>query len=298
MHDRTDISDYDYSIEGYLTYLVESGRSPAANTYGSMLRGFDAWLHNRGRDISNYLINDVESYKRQLALRSANTANTFLASMRGYQRWRAGSLPHTSSMVIPETQRINQLAMISRERVIPTYGKKTATAEEVHDLLWRMSQDNVDPVVYSGTVLHFYFGARSVELAHNLAFANIDWDDRSMILQTAKTRVPRYLAWHESITPFLTTWCEVIPLPRPDYWLTPRIRKYKIADLHVTTKFGRRTFETEQRLLGTPQDLIDAILGHTNRHIGDQYMDWTALQDRIQDVMTTDHYMLVHGILD
>ncbi len=297
MPDRTDSVNHISNIEGYLGFLVENGREPSARTYGAMLRGFDGWLLQRDRSIENYLLNDVETYKRQLGLNSAHTANTFLAAIRGYQNWRTGSLSLTSTMVIPETQRANQLQLVTRERAVQSYGKKTATAAEVHDLLWKMSNDRVDPVVYSGTVLHFYFGARSTELAHNLAYAEIDWEDRSMILQTAKTGALRYLAWHDAITPYLVTWYDAIPHPRPDYWLTPRIRKYTIGGMPVTTKFGRRTFETEQRILGVSQDLIDAILGHTNRRIGDQYMDWTALQMEIRNVMENRHYMLVHGII-
>ena len=289
--------DEQTSIEDYLRYLVLNGREPSARTYGALLRGFEGWLLQRERDITNYLTTDVETYKRQLGIRNANTANTFLAAMRGYQRWRTGSLPLTSAMIMPETQRVNQLQLVTRERKQPVYGKKTATAAEVHDLLLKMARDRLDPVVYSGVVLHFYFGARAVELAHNLAFAQIDWDDRSMLIQTAKTKAWRYLAWHEAITPFLMTWYDEIPVPRPDTWLTSRIKNYSVGGLRVTTKFGRRTFETEQRLLGVPQDLIDAILGHTNARIGDVYMDWTALQSDIRDVMETRHYMLVNGIL-
>ena len=285
------------SIEDYLRYLVLNGREPSARTYGALLRGFEGWLLQRERDITNYLTTDVETYKRQLGIRNANTANTFLAAMRGYQRWRTGSLPLTSAMIMPETQRVNQLQLVTRERKQPVYGKKTATAAEVHDLLLKMARDRLDPVVYSGVVLHFYFGARAVELGHNLAYAKIDWDDRSMLIQTAKTKAWRYLAWHEAITPFLMTWYDEIPVPRPDTWLTSRIKNYSVGGLRVTTKFGRRTFETEQRLLGVPQDLIDAILGHTNARIGDVYMDWTALQSDIRDVMETRHYMLVNGIL-
>lgn len=285
------------SIDEYLHYLVLNGRKPSARTYGAMLRGFDDWLALRGRDISTYLVTDVETYKRQLGMSSANTANTFLAAIRGYQRWRTGSLPLTSNMVVPETQRTNQLQLVTRERLMPQYGKKTATADEVHDLLLKMVKDRVDPVVYSGMVLHFYFGARAVELAHNLSFAKIDWDDRSMLLQTAKTKAWRYLAWHDAITPFLVTWYDEVPMPRPDYWLTARIRNYSVGGLRVTSKFGRRTFETEQRRLGVSRDLIDAILGHTNSRIGDVYMDWTALQDDIRDVMENRHYMILNGII-
>lgn len=285
------------SIEEYLTYLVLNGREPSARTYGALLRGFEGWLLQRDRDISCYLTTDVETYKRQLGIRNANTANTFLAAMRGYQRWRTGSLPLTSERIMPETQRANQLQLVTRERKQPVYGKKTATAAEVHTLLYKMAKDRLDPVVYSGVVLHFYFGARAVELGHNLAYAKIDWDDRSMLIQTAKTKAWRYLAWHEAITPFLMTWYDEIPVPRPDTWLTARIKNYSVGGLRVTSKFGRRTFETEERLLGVSRDLIDAILGHTNSRIGDIYMDWTALQSDIRDVMENQHYMVRNGII-
>lgn len=285
------------SIENYLRFLVQNGREPAARTYGALLRGFEGWLFTQGRDISNYLVIDVETYKRQLGAKSANTANTFLAAIKGYQKWRTGSLPVTSDMIMPETQRLNQLQLVRRERLNPVYGKKTATAAEAHELLLKMVKDNVDPVVYSGTVLHFYFGARAVELGQNLAFAEIDWDNRSMLLQTAKTKVWRYLAWHPAITPFLQVWYDEIPLPRPDHWLTARIRRYKVSGLRMTTKLGRRTFETEERKLGVSQDLIDVILGHTNNRIGDVYMDWTSLQDDIRDVMENRHYMVINGII-
>ena len=69
-------------IVGYLRYLVLNGREPSARTYGALLRGFDEWLSYRERTIEDYLTTDVETYKRQLGLRSANTANIFLAAIR------------------------------------------------------------------------------------------------------------------------------------------------------------------------------------------------------------------------
>ncbi len=285
------------SLEGYLKYLVENDRIPAAKTYGALLRKFDVWLAGRGRSLVDYLPVDAEVYKRQLGAHNANTANTFLAAIQGYQKWRVGSLSLTSDLIVPETQRSNQLKLIRRERNIRKYEKTALTPDEAQMLFRKMRKDRLDPVVYAGTVLHFYFGARASELGRNLADAAIDFDKREMILTTGKTRVPRYLAWHDTITPYMVVWYDEIPLKRPDYWLTRRIRQYRINGIPITSKFGRKSFETNERALEVPQMLIDAILGHTNNRIGDVYMDWTSLQSDIRDVMENKHYMLVHDVL-
>lgn len=287
----------DTGIEGYQGYLIQNRRFGSAETYGSLLRGFEGWLDTGGRSLDEYRANDVETYVRHQGLKSPYTANTFLAAVRGYQRWRTGSLDLTSPMVIPETQRANQLQLIKPEKIRRSYQKMALVADEVGDLLKRMERDGVSELVFAGTVLTFYFGARPVELARNLGYAEIHWDERWMMLETAKNKMLRLLAWDDRITPYLMTWYAEVPRPYPDWWLTRHIREYTVAGVRVTSKTGRRSFETEERMLGIDKDVIDLILGHANSRVGDIYTDWSRWEGLVRDVLENRHYLLLSDVI-
>jgi site-specific recombinase XerD len=287
----------DTSIEAFQQYLVQNRRFGSADTYGSLLRGFEDWLETGGSTLDGYRSNDVETYVRHQGLKSPYTANTFLAAIRSYQKWRTGSLSLDSPMVMPETQRANQLLLIKPEKIRRSYQKMALVADEVGDLLKKMERDRVSDLVYAGTVLTFYFGARPVELARNLANAEIHWDDRWMLIQTAKSQEWRILAWDDAIAPHLMVWYDEVPRPYPDWWLTRHLGPYTIAGVNVTSKTGRRSFETEERMLGVDKDVIDLILGHANERVGDIYTDWSRWEGLVRDVLENRHYLLLSDVL-
>jgi hypothetical protein len=300
----------DYEIKEYMAYLVRVGKVPASKTYRSVLMAFSAWLSTRKKDLDTFTLFDAEEYMN--TLKNNMTANMFLGAIRGYMRWHNGTLSDGDSRIMRDTNRENQLRNMRPRSRRMKREKIALTAEELKGFLDMLAKRPKTPrgtLIYAGVVLHFYFGARPIELAHWLRTsgvehpAKINWKDRSMQLYTAKTGDYRFLAWHPAVTPYLKEWFDAVRHPSlfsdPNEWLTRRIKKYNIAGVHVTAKTGRRSVQTNFRIAGIPDFVTDAILGHISRSsaIGDQYTDFAMFEPEIRKAMEEQHYMITGGVL-
>jgi len=297
----------DMEIYRFTQYLTSIGKVPAARIYKSSLRGFTFWLSIRKKTLDTFTVIDVQEYMS--GIKNNSTANLFLGAIRGYMKFRNVTLPIGDSRVLIETQRENQLrGLKSRSKRI----KREKVALTVDDLreflavLGRLPKTSRNELLCSGVILHWYFGARPVELGYWLRTsgvehpAEINWKNRTMQLYTAKTGDYRFLAWHPAITPHLKRWYAAIPsFLHPNAWLTTRIKEYTVGGVRVTAKTGRRTVQTQFRLSGIPDYITDAVLGHVSRSsaIGDIYTDFTQLEFQIKDAMIRDHYMIKNGII-
>jgi integrase len=297
----------DLEINRFTQYLTSVGKIPAARIYKSALRGFSFWLSARKKTFDNFTVIDVQEYMSRI--KNNSTANIFLGAIRGYMKFRKVTLPVGDPRVLIETQRENQIrGLMSRSKRI----KREKVALTVEDLkaflkiLEKKPKTSRNELVYSGVILHWYFGARPIEIGKWLRTsgvehpAEINWKNRTMQIYTAKTGNYRYLAWHPAITPHLKRWCAAIPsFLHPNAWLTTRIKEYTIGGVHVTAKTGRRTVQTQFRLSGIPDYITDHVLGHVSRSsaIGDIYTDFTLLESQIKNAMVRDHYMVKNGII-
>lgn len=296
----------DFEINRFAKYLTSVGKIPAARIYKSSLRGFSSWMSERKKTFDTFTVIDIEEYMN--SLKKNTTANLFLGAIRGYMKFRNVTLPIGDSRVLVETQRENQLRGI-RSRSKRTKREKMAlTIDELREFLNILEKKPKTPrneLIYSGVILHFYFGARPIELGYWLQTsgvefpAEINWGDRTMQLFTAKIKQYRFLSWHPAITPHLKRWCAALPtFTFPNEWLTSRITEYTIGGVHITAKTGRRTVQTQFRMSGIPDFVTDVVLGHTNHSTTSEiYMDFTALESQIKDAMIRDHYMVKGRII-
>lgn len=295
----------DFEIDRFTRYLTSVGKIPAARNYKSSLRGFSSWIGTRKKTFDTFTVVDAEEFMN--SLKKNSTANLFLGAIRGYMKFRNVTLPTGYPQVLIETQRENQLRGI-RSRSKRTKREKVAlTIDDLKEFLSILDKKPKTPrneLIYSGVLIHFFFGGRSIELGKWLRTsgvehpAEIDWKSNTMQLYTAKTGVYRFLAWHPAITPHLKRWCTALPtFTFPNEWLTSRITGYTIRGVHITAKTGRRTVQTQFRLSGIPDHITDAILGHVHSATSEIYMDFTALESQIKEAMTRDHYMIKGGIL-
>ena len=294
-------------IARYISHLIKSDRKPAAKTYKSVLFSFSTWLDLHGKTFDTFNTIDVEEYMS--GLKNHNTANMFSGAIRGYMKFRVATLQFNDSTVMIETQRMNQLSLIKPRAIRSQREKVALTSDELKSLLELMGKKTnsvKNQLVYAGTILHFYFGARPVELAQWLRTsgvehpAQIDWKKNEMQLWTAKVKHYRYLPWHESITPILKMWYTHLPLDEPSAeWLTRHINKYTIGGVHITAKTGRKTVQTQMRMHGVDDFLTDCILGHVSKSsgIGDVYTDFSFFQGKLQEVMRDKHYIIVDGVI-
>jgi hypothetical protein len=157
-----------------------------------MLRGFSGYLSNKGKNFDTFTTDDADTYIR--TFQNINSANFFLAALKGYMGFRTASLSLDDKNVMRETQRNNQVRALRARPVRQTREKISLNPEELKKLLADIENTKNSDVLYCGTVLHFYFGARPIELGHFLRTAKINWSDNSMELLTAKTRAVRFLA--------------------------------------------------------------------------------------------------------
>ena len=298
--DRADIP-----VSEYIDYLSKNKREGASRTYKTLLRGFESWLiTTKGKSINDFSPNDVSEYV--MTHESANTSNTTLAAIKGYLKYRAGSLEYGDPSVVMETQRINQINLIRPRRVDAKFEKTTLSPQEIKRMLVQMYYDGVDDLVISGAIVHCYFGARPIELAKFISEAKIDWDARDMVIKTAKRGASeRFLSWHPNIDPHLALWYENAPFEYPSEWMTKHMNKWQSTyerspgGIHVTARTFRRVLETQLRLSGVQDIFIDHILGHASQSskIGDVYTDFTMFKDHIRNVFENQHYMINHNIV-
>ena len=271
----------------FIEHLRASGKK-IGEQYGYLLRNFEEWLKQRGRNLDDFSATDVEEFMQKL---NRGTANVFLAAVRKYARFRA-SIADDSSFVF-EDRRYHALEEIKYRKIPRRIEKKSLTPEEVRKLI-ELTEDDV--VLQAGVVTAFYFGWRPIEAIEKFHNAKIRWNKRYMVLQTAKSGDERLLPWHRAITPYLKTWHrslgEILMLRNYDEWLTKKLKAYqKPLGFPVTARTARRTFETQMKRAGVEQWKIDFLMGHAVR-IPDVYSDWTELLDDLREVMEKQHYLL------
>jgi len=274
-------------IAEFVEHFKKSGRV-VGKTYGYLLKDFDKWLVDKGKNLDTFTPSDVEEYLQSLNI---STANVFLAGIRQYVKFRV-SIANDSSF-IQEDRRLHALEGIKYRKIPRKIEKKSLKPEEVKKLI-ELTED--DLVLQAGVITSFYFGWRPIEATEKFHNAKIKWNERYMILKSAKSGNERLLPWHPIITPYLKIWNnnlkEIIILRHYDEWLTKKLKRYqKPLKFPVTAKTARRTFETQMKKTGVEQWKIDFLMGHAVK-IPDIYSDWVELLDELREVMEKKHYLL------
>lgn len=289
----------------------EEGKKSVAKPYRYILKEFAKWLAKKdGKEnpkdeelptyLENFEIDDVKDFMEHLRReKGVRTANLFLSAVRQYALFRAEKVKDDKAFR-EEHQKYLSLMKIKPFKVPREFVKRTLNPDELAKLL-KMTADK--PILQAGIMTAFYFGWRPVEGAYNLAFARIDWEERYMIIRTAKTDNERILPWHEDITPYLQKWYdavknEISKLEYPDEWLTKHLKPYgRKFGLNLTAKTARRTFETWMKKMKVEQWMIDFLMGH-KENVSSEYADWLELVEDLREPMEKKHYMIVHEVLD
>ena len=294
-------------IRRYTSHLRSCNRSPSAKVYSSVMNSFAYWLSGSGKNFDTFMLTDVQEYFGNIP--NIHTANQFLAALKGYMRFRCATVPFNDPKSAMENQRMAQLSLVNARPNRPNRERKSLTPEELIELLDIISKGKrtkLAELVGSGTILQFYTGARPIEMGYWLQTsgvehpAKIDWTNNEMQLWSAKVNFYRYIPWTPSITPHLKRWCKAITgFANPNAWLTDHIGAYTINGLHITSYTGRRTVQTQLRLSGVEDVIIDSLLGHVSRtsQMGDHYTDFQKFNEKIKHVMLNEHYMIKAGIL-
>jgi integrase len=300
----------DLSVSGYIQYLKNSNKMGSARNYRFSISAFERWLRPFGKDIDTFSINDVNMYIAGMG--SPKSANLFRSALIGYMKYRAGSLPLGDPMAVIEFQKVSQIGLVVSRRMEREIKKTSLTPTEVNILLDKIKKNFGEPI-YSFAMFYAYFGARPGEVEgfyignrlYSLANAKIDWKNRKMIIMTEKTHSERLLFWNYKMDKHIHTILDALPVPYPARYFTLHMYRWqskgknRIGGIATTAKTFRRTFQTNQRLLGQPDILIDHELGHVSKtsSIGDVYTDFSQFEPQLREMMDRYHYMIIHGIL-
>ena len=157
----------DLEINRFAQYLISIRKISAARIYKSSLRGFSFWLGNRRKTFDTFTVIDVQEYMS--GIKNNSTANLFLGAVRGYMKFRNVTLPIGDPRVLIETQRENQLRGLKSRSKRTKRENVALTVEDLREflaVLGKMPKTPRNELVYSGVILHWYFGARPVELGY------------------------------------------------------------------------------------------------------------------------------------
>jgi len=289
------------TLDDFLNYLRRSKYSPdTLDTYGSLLSNFESWLDMRNKSLDTFTTLDAQEYSKKSY--ATSSANTFIAAVKSYLRFRVGTLPMGDPNLMQETQRENQIRLLRAGRTPSKIKKSALSVEEVGQLFKKMRDNGAGETELCGAILSFYFGARTTELSVGLKKARINWKKCEMIIPTLKRGgSERYIAWHESITPYLQKWYDAVDgISYPREWITKKLHKYKVGGLTITSRVARKTFQTNMRNVGIDDFYADHILGHVSKSpIADVYTDYSdeSFKDKIREIMCDKHYMVIAGLI-
>ena len=289
----------------YFNHLAKTGRNTAAESYRFSLQRFKRWLAERGKDgtdaINDANYNEIEEYMRN-AFSSPRTGNNFKVSLMGYTKFQLSAMPLDSPEYSALERKLSQLHRLKNLKIPRVYEKSSLEISEVKELLTTLKKTGAPQLVNSLAVCMAYFGTRPIELEKNIVDpkTQINWEDHSMLLLGAKTGQLRFVCWPPQLDVHMKIIYENAPTPYCGEYLTKSLKYYR-KKKDVTSKSLRRTFQTISRLQGTPDVIIDAVMGHesSGSRMGNVYTDIASpgFVARIRKFMLEEHYMIVDGII-
>jgi len=288
-------------LEEYLRHIEGKGnrgglRKSSVKNYQFFLRKFDEWMRNeKGTDITDFTITDVEKFAASHDNWGPKTKNQFYVIIKGFAKFLKSRLPRSMTMdeYIRRRDELDAIDNLMRYRVVEDIKKRAATREELYKILTACKDNFRD---FSFIYLSAYFGTRKGELL-SLRFSDVDFDKNLIILKGEKTKtgVGRPLFFNDFTAEVLEK-CK-------RYYSSERILPIGLCSCNtICTKYQnlvqggiftphslRRTFITEMMKELNDEILVKLLAGHTTK------TDMTALySQRIDDMrvaMTEKHYM-------
>jgi len=302
----------------FLDYLYEN-KPGAYKLYSQALRGYVRWLRSkfrREREVDELTLEDLKPmYVESFLSRYKNsyTFNAYLSAFRSLARFAQKELIPTTVEEFMYLHRFVAGIDMIKDREVPKYFSREALSEEeLEELLVAVAEDEM---LFSATVVHFYFGARPIELAQRYVEvklelnrvgelvkrhgrAMVDFESCIVCMPVAKTRTRVKVLPFRPIADHFELWLsnidEVLKYARgrANEWYTKHIKPYsERLGFPVTAKTGRKTFETMMRMRGVEQWKIDYWLGHSTS-IPDIYTDYNLLLPEIEKSIVGNHYLL------
>lgn len=299
-------------VPSFLKFL-ENHHKPAYDLYSASFKSYVKWLeHEKGlyKSTSDLTLEDLKpSWIDEFikSIRNPYTANSYLYAFKSLFKFvQKEYVPRNFEEFAYLSQYMKGIDSVKDREVPKYYSKESLTVDELSRLL-EACEDDED--LFSATVVHFYFGARPVELAYDFAELDInlsniydlvkehgrrmvDFEKSMVCLPTAKSETRIRIIPIDPIKDHFRRWLKLVRSEienycRPRYWFTNHIKSVgKNIGIKVTAKTARKTFETHMSMQNVKQWQIDYWLGHSTT-IPDKYRDFNTLLPFIKETMVS-----------
>ncbi len=294
------------TIAEFLEYISKTKKRATSETYRKLLKGYLEFIGKSPEEATIFDI-DRRSVEKYLRRRPPNTKNTLIAALRSYANFVEDNVPIGSiEKYLMYREAIQRVRRFKRVKTPRMPRREALTIEELRRLFSLLEDDDT---VYAAAAVHFYLGARPVEIATPFIprrivpgrqdYGNfIDTEARLVTIVTAKTGDLRIIPYPEPMEEYLMAWNEIVEDivgyagGRENEWFTKRLKKYSnLMGLRITAKTARKTVETELSRMGIPQWQINYWLGHRTG-IPDAYRDFTQLLGELRRSIAERHFIL------
>ena len=294
------------SIAEFLDYISKTKKKATSETYRKLLKGYLEFIGKTPEEATIFDI-DRRSVEKYLRKRPPNTQNTLIAALRSYANFVEDNVPIGSvEKYLMYREAIQRVRRFKRVKT-PRMPKKEALTVEELRRLFSLLDDN--ETLYNAAAVHFYLGARPIEIATPFVVRRIipgrqdygnfiDLENRLVTIVTAKTGDLRIIPYPREMEPFFLAWNEIAEEimgyggGRENEWFTKKMKKYSAElGIRITAKTARKTVETELSRMGVPQWQINYWLGHRTG-IPDAYRDFTQLLDELRRNIAERHFIL------
>ena len=302
----------DFRVTEYLEYL-EDVKPFAAKAYFSLIKRYAEFIGKSVEDLTLFDFTKARVERLIKRIKNPHTANTLVKVCHGIASYVEDNYIDLPSEQYHKKESICKALKKIEYREVPEEARREALSEEkLEELLSVISDD----LVYSATVVHFYFGARPVELSQPYVEARInfedsretvdkygrrvvDWDQKLICIPVAKSELRyRILPVHDLVIPHLKLWMDNLEDistyggRRGEEWFTKHIKPYsKKIGFNVTARTARKTFETIMTKKGLNQWMINFWLGHKGK-VPDIYKDKTMLMEDLKKEVWARHPVL------
>lgn len=287
-------------------FLIRNREPTTARTYSMLLNGYCKSIKKFPIGLNDIQSSKIEDYMS--SFKSQRTANTFLTAVRSFAKWVRRNEPVTDATQLLLLENLaRSIDGIEYKKVPRPMRSEALRVDALKTLLSAVENDDL---MWSATVVHFYFGARPIEIFSPFIIKEIypnyaeimnvvDFTNNLMSIVTAKTNRTRFriVPFPDEVKASIRKWVDFVndkvkTYSRPGEWYTKSIKPYcKSLGLRVTGKTGRKTVETELSRAKKPQWMIDYWLGHLEG-ISGEYRDKSVLIDELRSEIADKHYIL------
>lgn len=283
-------------LEKYLKRVKAERRESTYKTYSALLPPFNNWFKKQGKSIEECERADIVNYLKGKTKWTKKTGEIFLTVVKAFFRQYLRNIP--SPLTLPELREYNSIKdriddildlryPSSIEKPLKEKKKEALTLDEIKKLLNILQKKSRKDYLFVYSLL--YLGLRKSEFLELGQKTVIDLKKNKLRVEVAKTDYGiRNLYFNNYVKNLLK---EYLKDPVRNSWVfNNKLRRYsRIMGFQIYPHMFRNTFQTEQRRTIKDSVLIDKLMGHSPKTMGEYYTKIT--DEEIKEAMTTLHYM-------